>query len=135
MLSLRPHLAFPFPGWGHSNGGPLGSARWDAAPAGRPATRWRSPWLTAIFWPQADTDRLTDWLKTLRISRGHLDISFHNAYHFHLTTWLLPFIYTGASGVEGSLIEGTVKGQYATFWVVSTHVKIWDDLNQNWTSY
>ena len=77
---------------------------WDVASAMLLATRWHSPWQTesplAAGW---------DWLS---ISHGHLHISFHNAYHFHSNTWLLPLIYTDASCAEKSLIDIAVKGQY-----------------------
>ena len=60
-------------------------ALWDAAPAGCPATRWCSSWLTesllAVSW---------DWLKTDPISQGHLYISFHNTHTF-------PFNHVTAS--------------------------------------
>ena len=61
------------------------------------------------------------WLKILtdsnwhRPSRGHLHISFHNTHDFRSTTWLLSIIYTGESYSNKSLIDGSVKGQYATF--------------------
>ena len=44
--------------------------------------------------------RLTDWDSYCQISSGHLHILFHNAHHFHPTTWLLPLIFTGASCAE-----------------------------------
>ena len=44
----------------------------------------------------------------------HLHISFHNTHNFGLTTWLLLLIYPGASYSEKSLIDSSVKGQYAT---------------------
>ena len=54
------------------------------------------------------TQALTD-SKWPRLTSRHLHISFHNAYNFWSITWLLPLIYTGAF-----LIDGSVKGQYAT---------------------
>ena len=56
----------------------------------------------------------------LRLSHGHLHVSFYHAYDFQSTMWLLPFIYTGMFCSEKSLIDGLVKGQYATFilWII-----------------
>ena len=47
-------------------------------------------------------------------SRRHLHISFLNTHDFQSTTCLLPLIYTGASCLEKSLTDNSVKGQYAT---------------------
>ena len=55
-------------------------------------------------------------------TRGLLHVSFHNAHNFRSTTWLLPLIYTGASCSKKSLIDGSVKGQYAT--VIKYFIKI-----------
>ena len=63
---------------------------------------------TNIFWPQAKTDS--------RLNVFHLGICmYHNAHHFRSTPWLLPLIYTGVSCAEKSLIDGSVKSQYATW--------------------
>ena len=80
-------------------------AKRDAQPLIGTFCDWLNP-----FRPLAESDRL----KSNRISRGHLYISFDNAHHFRPTTWLLPFIYTCASCAEKFLIDGSVKGQYAT---------------------
>ena len=81
------------------------TALWDAAPAGRPATLWCSLWLTESLLVAS-----WDWLKTDCILSKPLNISFHNAHHFHLTKWLLRFIYTSASCIEKSLIDSSAKG-------------------------
>ena len=39
---------------------------------------------------------------------------FTTPMHFRSTTWLLPLIYIGSSCADKSLIDGSVKGQYAT---------------------
>ena len=80
VLSSRPHLTLLLLlGRGYSTGGTLWAALYDTAPAERPATCLRPPCLTAsllaVSWY---------WLKSERISRGHLYISFHNAHTFPL---------------------------------------------------
>ena len=42
------------------------------------------------------------WLK---LSRGRMHISLHNAHDFWSTTWVLPLIYTGEFCSEKSLID------------------------------
>ena len=64
------------------------------------------------------------WLKTLTDcnwlghSHGHLHIYFYNAHYFRSTSWLLPLISTDASCSEKSLIDSSVKGQYATEYLI-----------------
>ena len=60
------------------------------------------------------THTACNWLQLTRTITRHMHISFHNAHDFRLTTWLLPLIYPGASCSEKSLIDNSVKGQYAT---------------------
>ena len=71
------------------------TTQWDAAPGGHLAIHWRSPWLTESLLVTS-----WDWLKSDCISHGHLNISFHNAHHFHSNLWLLPLIYTFVSCTE-----------------------------------
>ena len=54
---------------------------------------------------------IQDWDSILR---GLLHKSFHNTHAFLFKLELLPHIYTGAPCVEKSLIDSSVKGQYAT---------------------
>ena len=80
-----------------SAGGSLRAALWLAAPAGRPTTRS----LLAASWV---------WLKTARISRRHLYISFQNAH-----TYLLNHVTASAYLhwyilCRESLIDGYYQG-------------------------
>ena len=60
---------------------------------------------------------------TARLIASHLNISiyqFTTPTHIRSNTWLLPLIYTDASCAEKSLIDGSVKGQYADVAVMLT---------------
>ena len=54
------------------------------------------------------------WLQLTPTLTWLLHVSFYNAHDFQSTMWLLPLIYSGLSCSEISLIDGLVKGQYAT---------------------
>ena len=85
------------------------AALWDAAPAGRPATHWRSLWMTESLLTAS-----WDWIKTHCISRGVLHISFHNAHTFPLNH-VTAFVYLRRCVLwRESLIDGSIMGQYAT---------------------
>ena len=61
----------------------------------------RPPWLIAILW-------LPAYMISQRLSVLPVPPSSGQPTHF------LPPIYTGASSVEKSMIDGSVKGQYTT---------------------
>ena len=79
----------------YSTGGLQWAVVWDAAPAGHPTTPVTTCW---------------DWFKIDSASRGHLHISFHNTHIFPLN-----HITGSAYFHRESLIDGSVKGQYATY--------------------
>ena len=122
-LSPRPHLALLFLSREVFN--------WRLAVArclsGASRLSYNKP---NLFWPQAETDpRLT--VSHVGICTNHLKMPTH----FCWTTWLLPPIYTSASCAEKSLIDDSVKGQYAIPSIpllpsslcprVIVHVRVW----------
>ena len=66
--------------------------------------------LVAASW----SDSGPHWLQLTPLSHRHLHILFHIAHIFRYTTWLTTADYQGVFCSETSLIDSSVKGQYAT---------------------
>ena len=91
VISSRPHLALLLLDLGSTQSEDC----WGSN--GTPSHSLALPWLTALFWRQAETDsRLTQPVLHVGIWIHH----FITPTHFRSTTWLLLLIFTGAPGAE-----------------------------------
>ena len=106
VLSSRHHLVLLLLNW---------------RPCGLPPPAGCSLWLQAgsdsrLTLTSTDSNCLWNLIQ-------HLHISFHNAHDFRSTLWLLALIYSDASWSGKSLIDGSVKGHYATLQPMENSVK------------
>ena len=115
VFSSRPHLALllllcrSLLNWGIAVGISVRRYHQRGAQLLPDAVRY-SVYLLGSSWALLKPDT-----HTLRISRGHLHISFHNTNTFPFNPVTAPGYFHKCVFCSQSLIDGSIKGQYATY--------------------